>query len=99
MSRLVIKCRWVVEAYHGRFKKFKFFDNRQPTCHLTHIEQYLRITTAALNKYRPPLVDTSGLNHETIAKEMKRKSEENINQVFFIFFFSTFVYELALFFI
>ena len=28
-SRLVTKVRWVVEAYHGRFKKFKFFDNLQ----------------------------------------------------------------------
>eukprot|EP00732_Lithocolla_globosa_P001045 Lithocolla_globosa_v1_NODE_456_length_3997_cov_19.695840.p1 type:complete len:543 gc:universal NODE_456_length_3997_cov_19.695840:1883-255(-) len=82
-SRLCTKNRWVVEAYHGRFKKFKFFDNRQPTCHLTQQGKFLRITTAALNKFRPPLFDTSKgtVDHKAIAEEMLKRSKETVNPV------------------
>jgi hypothetical protein len=58
-SRLVTKVRWVVEAYHGRFKKFKFFDTRMHTAHLDVINECLRITTAALNAFRPPIYAVS----------------------------------------
>lgn len=71
-SRLVTKVRWVVEAYHGRFKKFRFFDNRQPTAHLQVLRECLRSTTAALNAFRPPIFDTitDQEYHQKIADRM-----------------------------
>lgn len=75
-SRLVTKVRWVVEAYHGRFKKFKFFDNRQPTAFINHYADLLRTLTAALNRFRPPLYDTTAnaKYHCAIARKMKETS-------------------------
>jgi len=75
-SRLVTKVRWVVEAYHGRFKKFKFFENRQRPSFILHYQQLLQILTSALNAFRPPLYDTSidQGTHQRVATEMLRRS-------------------------
>jgi len=82
-SRLVTKVRWVVEAYHGRFKKFRFFDNRQPVVFVQHYRSLLRILTAMLNRFRPPLFDASQnvQYHKQIAKEMLRRSQLDTNPV------------------
>eukprot|EP00732_Lithocolla_globosa_P004009 Lithocolla_globosa_v1_NODE_3469_length_1661_cov_21.691158.p1 type:complete len:267 gc:universal NODE_3469_length_1661_cov_21.691158:230-1030(+) len=55
LSRLVTKTRWVVEAYHARFKKWKFFDGRISNYHIPFLGQYMRIVSAALNRFRGPL--------------------------------------------
>ena len=52
---LVTKVRWVVEAYYSRFKKFRFFENIQSTSDLPLLKECLKITTASLNTFRPPL--------------------------------------------
>jgi hypothetical protein len=82
-SRLVTKVRWTVEAYHGRLKKWKFFYNRQPTAHIQSLNQFLRVTTAALNALRPVLYDTTTdyEYHISVAREMLKKSEEKTNPV------------------
>ena len=53
-SRLVTKVRWVVEAYHGRLKKVKFFYNVIENHHIPHMQKFVKITSAAMNAYRPP---------------------------------------------
>ena len=71
-SRLVTKVRWVVEAYHGRFKKWKFFDNRQGTWAIPDLAAYLKILTAAINALRPLLLDTTKDTawHQDVANAM-----------------------------
>jgi len=75
-TRLVTKVRWVVESYHGRFKKFKFFENRQPIAFVNNYRSLLRILTAGLNAFRPPLLDTSieEKKHQQIADLMLQRS-------------------------
>jgi len=80
-SRLVTKVRWVVEAYHGRFKKFKFLENRQLNSQIPRFEPVLKIVTASLNKHRPPLFDTQKNSelHQSVAKTMLEKSKITSN--------------------
>jgi len=82
-SRLVTKVRWVVEAYHGRLKKFKMFENRQNIRLVKCMKEYLRITTAALNKFRPALYDTKAnpLYHQKVANIMLDRSKMTTNDV------------------
>ena len=54
-SRLVAKVRWVVEAYHRRLKKCKFFYNVIENHHIPHMQKFVKITSAAMNAYLPPL--------------------------------------------
>ena len=42
-TRMVTKVRWVVEAYHGRLKKFKFFDGRKRPSFLDHYAALVKI--------------------------------------------------------
>jgi len=85
-SRLVTKIRWTVEAYHGRLKKWRFFYNRQPTAHLTVLKECIRITTAALNAFRPPLYDTTNHDeykyHLDVAHRMMKSALSEDNVVF-----------------
>ena len=53
-SRVVTKVRWVVEAYHGRMKKWKFFDDVIDNKFIPILGQFNRILSAALNAFRPP---------------------------------------------
>ena len=53
-SCLVTKVRWVVEAYHGRMKKFRFFDEVIDHSFVPALGSLNRIVTAALNAFRPP---------------------------------------------
>ena len=80
-SRLVTKVRWVVEAYHGRFKKFKLFENRQCTSFLPSYRKCLRILTAALNAFRPVLYNTAtnAPFHQEIADRMMDLSRATSN--------------------
>jgi len=80
-SRLVTKVRWVVEAFHSRFKKWRFFDNRQFNPNIERFGPSLRIVAAALNAYRPVQYDTH-LNqsyHEAIAQKMKQNAAIKTN--------------------
>ena len=72
-SRLVTKVRWAVEAYHGRKKKWLFFDKVIKHEFLDIIGPLNRILTAAMNAFRPPLVCTNESDAE-IAREMLTKS-------------------------
>ena len=82
-SRLVTKIRWVVEAYHGRFKKFKLFENRQPTSRIGILKECLRILTATLNLFRPPIYNTTKDVdlHTAIANRMLERSRISVNIV------------------
>ena len=79
-SRLVTKIRWAVEAYHGRVKKWKLFD--QVICHdfLDIIGPLNHVVTAAMNAFRPPLIST---NQEDLhlAEEMLRKAQNSNNDL------------------
>jgi len=79
-TRLVTKVRWVVEAYHSRFKKFRFFENVQSTSDLLLLKECLRITTASLNRFRPPLYTKKEKDQE-IATTMLNLSKQTMNHV------------------
>eukprot|EP00733_Pompholyxophrys_punicea_P000480 Pompholyxophrys_punicea_v1_NODE_135_length_3273_cov_11.162523.p5 type:complete len:119 gc:universal NODE_135_length_3273_cov_11.162523:2145-2501(+) len=48
-SRLVAKTRWVVESYHGRLKKWRYFYNRQANSFIAKEHNLLQILSAARN--------------------------------------------------
>ncbi|CAF4390592.1 unnamed protein product, partial [Rotaria magnacalcarata] len=58
-SRLVTKCRWVVESFHARFKKRRFFSERIDQSFLLNIGKLTRIVAASLNKYRSLINDAN----------------------------------------
>ncbi|KAK3109143.1 hypothetical protein FSP39_023866 [Pinctada imbricata] len=77
-SRLVTKVRWVVEAYHGRVKKFKFFNDVIDNSFIPIIGQLNRIVTAALNAFRPPLYKEAE-DDLAIAQKMVQSSKVRQN--------------------
>ena len=80
-SRLVTKVRWAVEAYHGRIKKWLFFDKVILHDFIDIVGPLNRILTAAINAFRPPLVCTDESDAE-MAREMLRKAECQRNALF-----------------
>lgn len=68
-SRCVTKMRWVVEAVNGRIKQFKFLANTIQNSSIPHLEQYLSIVCAIINKYRPPM-KTSTAEDVAIGEKM-----------------------------
>lgn len=80
-SRLVTKVRWVVEAFHSRFKKWRFFDNRQWNSNIQRFGPSLKVVAAALNAFRPIQCDTNENEayHQEIAQRMKEKAEISEN--------------------
>ena len=83
-SRLVTKVRFVVECHHGRFKKWNFFTNVQPTANIKRMQKSLRILCAALNAFRPPIYNTEDTRemHERIAERMLERSAMIKNPLF-----------------
>ena len=77
-SRLVTKVRWVVEAYHGRMKKFRFFDDVIDHNYVPSLGSFNRIMSAALNAFRPPLASPS-VDDIDIARNMLKANEQKQN--------------------
>ena len=80
-SRLVTKVRWAVEAYHGRIKKWRFFDKLILHDFIDIVGPLNRIVTAAINAFRPPLVRTEESDAE-MAREMLKQAECKRNALF-----------------
>lgn len=73
-SRLVTKCRWVVEARNGHIKSiFKFFKNIIPYHHVIHLRDFYLIAGAIINRYRR-LISMEGATRE-LAQTMLEKAE------------------------
>jgi len=68
--RLITKCRWVVESFHARFKKWRFFSERIDESFLLKIGKLTRIVAASLNKYRSVLYDANSDYDEAISQRM-----------------------------
>jgi hypothetical protein len=69
-SRLVTKCRWILESFHARFKKWRFFSERIDQSFLLNIGKLTRIVAASLNKYRSVLYDANSDYDKAIAQRM-----------------------------
>jgi hypothetical protein len=69
-SRLVTKCRWVVESFHARFKKWRFFSERIDQSFLVNIGNLTRIVAACLNQYRPVLYNANSDYDRVTAQRM-----------------------------
>lgn len=51
-SRMVSKCRWVVESRNGHLKSmFKFFDGTIQITHAVHLKDFYRIAGAVINRF------------------------------------------------
>ena len=78
-TRLVTKCRWVVESFHARFKKWRIFAERIDQSFILNIAALTRILAACINKYRAVLYDANSPEHDVIAHRMlqarQRRSE------------------------
>ncbi|CAF3339586.1 unnamed protein product [Rotaria socialis] len=68
-SQFVIKVRWVVEAANACIKQFKFLANTIPNSSLPHLEQYLSVVCSIINRYRPPIKNSS-IDDAVIADQM-----------------------------
>jgi DDE superfamily endonuclease len=77
-SRNVTKIRWVVEAINGRMKQFKFLANTIQNSSLPHLEQYLLIICAIINRYQRPM-KTSTPDDVIIADKMIKLSKQKKN--------------------
>lgn len=76
-SRLITKCRWVVEARNGHIKSiFKFFKDIIPFHHVTHLREYYLTAGAIINKYRRPIV-MAGATAELAQVMLERAQTEN----------------------
>ena len=80
-SPLVTKVRWAVEAYHGRIKKWHFFDKLILHDFKDIVGPLNRIVTAAINAFRPPLVRTDESDAE-MTREMLKQTECKRNALF-----------------
>ncbi len=78
-TRLVTKCRWVVESFHARFKKWRLFSERIDQSFILNIAALTRTLAACINKYRTVLYDANSPEHKAIAQSMlearQRRSE------------------------
>ena len=69
-TRLVTKCRWVVESFQARFKKWRMFCERIDQSFILNIATLTRTLAACLNEYHPILYDANSSEHEAIAQRM-----------------------------
>ena len=77
-TRMITKIRWVVESVNARLKQWRFFDKVVPNTHLPHLQKYIRIVCAMLNKYKNPLSATENeLNDIAVASKMLTLSSQN----------------------
>jgi len=78
-TRLVTKCRWVVESFHARFKKWRMFSERIDQSFILNIATLTRTLAACINKYRAVLYDANSTEHKIMADRMlqarQRRSE------------------------
>ena len=78
-TRLVTKCRWVVESFHARFKKWRIFCERIDQSFILNIAALARTLAVCLNKYRTVLHDSNSPEHQAVAHRMlqaqQRRSE------------------------
>ena len=74
MDRQCTKTRWVVESYHGRLKKWRFFKETLTSNYfITIIKQLVKIVTACLNGFRGPIYVTDAdkdAKDRTMAQKM-----------------------------
>ena len=66
-TRLVSKCRWVVESFHARFKKWRMFSERIDQSFILNNAALNQTLAACLNKYRTVLHDSNSPGHQAIA--------------------------------
>jgi hypothetical protein len=75
-TKLVTKCRWVVEARNGHLKQcFRLFDKVWPNQSLPHMMIDLRIAAAILNAYHPNIQSDVG-DGDMIAEQMLLRSDK-----------------------
>ena len=78
-TRLVTKCRWMVESFHARFKKWRMIAERIDQSFIPNTAALTRILAACINKYCAVLYDANSLEHDVIAHRMlqarQRRSE------------------------
>ena len=78
-TRLVTKCRWVVESFHARFKKWRMYAERIDQSFIPNIAPLTRILASCINKYRVILYDGNSPEYDVIAYRMlqarQRRSE------------------------
>ena len=58
-TRLVTKCRWVVESFHAGFKKWRMSAERIDQSFIPNITALTRILAVCINKYRAVLYDAN----------------------------------------
>lgn len=77
-SRLVIKIRWVVEAFHGNIKqKFKLLNNVIDNKLLPKVSLYFRIAAFLHNTFGKRLESDLELSDEIVLRMKNQKSVEN----------------------
>lgn len=74
-SRLITKCRWIVQSRNGHIKMiFKIFRDQIPNVNIPHLKDFLSIACAIINKYHLTINMQDAT--EDLAREMLLKSRQ-----------------------
>jgi hypothetical protein len=77
-SRMVTKCRWVVEAIHGILsKKYKLLHNQFDDKMLPNAGSYCRIACLLQNLFGKRLNSDVGMAEDVLARMLERKNQAN----------------------
>ena len=81
-SRNITKIRWIVEAVNSRLKQFKFFSNTVQNSSLPHLEEYLSIICAVINRYRDPIKPSTSddieIGKKMVALHLQKRNFERV---------------------
>lgn len=75
-SRLVTKIRWVVESVNGLLKQWKMLAQVVPNTQIPYIGDFVRITSALCNAYKPPRKQAASEDDYVIARRMLALSKK-----------------------
>ena len=76
-SRLITKCRWVVESRNGHDRSiFKFFDHIIEKAHAIHLRDFYLIASGILNRYHGQIL-MIGVDDDLARRMRERANEPN----------------------
>ncbi|CAF2141157.1 unnamed protein product [Rotaria magnacalcarata] len=73
-SRMCTEIRWSVEAFHGRLKKWRIFQDKIHNSLIPKLKDIVRIVSATLNRYRAGVfIDPNSSYHQKLAQVMRTR--------------------------
>ncbi|CAF2876294.1 unnamed protein product [Rotaria sp. Silwood2] len=80
-TRLITKVRWIIESVNGQIKQWKYFSQTIQNSSLRFISNYLDITCALINAFRPRPVSDIHAGSELAYRMLEKFNEQTNIQV------------------